>query len=82
MFGCFTAQVGGAPMALGGDIITNVDGQAVGSANALQAIVGRHKPGDKIKVEFVRNRKTHTAEVTLGTRPSSLAADEQQPQQP
>jgi S1-C subfamily serine protease len=80
--GDITAQVGGTPMALGGDIITNVDGQAVGSANALQAIVGRHKPGDKIKVEFVRNRKTHTAEVTLGTRPSSLAADEQQPQQP
>jgi S1-C subfamily serine protease len=80
--GDITAQVGGTPMALGGDIITNVDGHAVGSANALQAIVGRHKPGDKIKVEFVRNRKTHTAEVTLGTRPSSLAADEQQPQQP
>ena len=80
--GDITAQVGGTPMALGGDIITKVDGQAVGSANALQAIVGRHKPGDKIKVEFVRNRKTHTAEVTLGTRPSSLAADEQQPQQP
>ena len=80
--GDITAQVGGTPMALGGDIITNVDGKAVSSANALQAIVGRHKPGDKIKVEFVRNRKTHTAEVTLGTRPSSLTAAEQQPQQP
>ena len=74
--GDITAQVGGTPVALGGDIITKVDGQAVTSADDLQAIVSRHKPGDKVKVEFVRNRKTHTAEVTLGTRPSSLAADE------
>src|SRR4051794_29197177 len=80
--GDITAQVGGTPMALGGDIVTHVDGQAVRSANALQAIVGRHKPGDRIKVEFVRNRKTHMVGVTLGTRPSSLAANEQQPQQP
>src|SRR4051794_12814166 len=80
--GDITAQVGGTPMALGGDIVTQVDGQAVRSANALQAIVGRHKPGDRIKVEFVRNRKTHMVGVTLGTRPSSLAANEQQPQQP
>src|SRR3954454_8822225 len=62
--GDITAQVGGTPMALGGDIVTHVDGQAVRSANALQAIVGRHKPGDRIKVEFVRNRKTHMVEVT------------------
>src|SRR3954469_10481022 len=59
--GDITAQVGGTPMALGGDIITNVDGKAVSSANALQAIVGRHKPGDKIKLEFVRHGRTKAA---------------------
>jgi putative serine protease PepD len=75
--GDITAQVGGTPMALGGDIITKVDGQTVKSGDALQSIVGRHKPGDKVKVEFVRNRKTHTVTVTLTTRPSSLSAGQQ-----
>jgi putative serine protease PepD len=80
--GDITAQVGGAPMSLGGDIITKLDGKTVKSADDLQSIVGQHKPGDKVKVEFIRNRKTHTVEVTLGTRPASLSAGEQQSQQP
>jgi len=77
--GDITAQVGGNPVALGGDIITNVDGKAVKSADELQAAIAKHKAGDKVKVEFVRNRKTRTVEVTLATRPASLSSGNQVP---
>jgi serine protease Do len=80
--GDISAQVGGTPVALGGDIITKVDDQAVKTADDLSSIVGRHKAGDKVKLTFVRDRKTRTAEVTLGTRPASLSADQQPSQTP
>ena len=80
--GDITAQVGGTPVALGGDIITNVDGQAVKTADDLTSIVSRLKAGDKVKVEFVRAHKTRTVEVTLGKRPASLSADGQSSQVP
>jgi S1-C subfamily serine protease len=77
--GDITAQVGGNPVALGGDIITKVDGKTVKSADELQAVIAKHKAGDKVKVEFVRNRKTRTVDVTLATRPASLASAHQVP---
>jgi S1-C subfamily serine protease len=80
--GDITAQVGGTPVALGGDIITSVDGQAVKTADELTSIVSRLKAGDKVKVEFVRAHKTRTVEVTLGKRPASLSADGQSSQVP
>ena len=80
--GDITAQVGGTPVALGGDIITKVDNQVVKTADDLSSVVGRHKAGDKVKVEFVRDRKTKTVEVTLGKRPASLSADQQATQAP
>jgi S1-C subfamily serine protease len=77
--GDITAQVGGTPVALGGDIVTKVDGQEVKTADELSSIVSRHKAGDKIKLDFVRDGKSRAVEVTLGRRPASLPAD-QQPQ--
>jgi S1-C subfamily serine protease len=77
--GDINAMVAGNQVLLCGDIITKVDGQAVKSGDGLQAIVGRHKAGDKVKVEFVRDRKTKTTEVTLATRPASLPSGNQVP---
>jgi S1-C subfamily serine protease len=77
--GDITAQVGGNPVALGGDIITKVDGKTVKSAADLQGLIAKHEAGDKVKVEFVRNRRTKTVEVTLATRPASLASGNQVP---
>jgi Do/DeqQ family serine protease len=48
-----------------GDIITKINGVAVKSSAELQEQVGRHRPGDKIEVSFVREGKDKTAEVTL-----------------
>jgi S1-C subfamily serine protease len=80
--GDITAQVGGTPVALGGDIITKVDGQAVKSADDLTAIVGRHRAGDKVKIEFLRDHKSRTVEISLAERPASLPADQQPGQVP
>lgn len=48
-----------------GDIITKINGVAVKSSAELQEQVGRHRPGDKIEVAFVREGKDKTVEVTL-----------------
>jgi S1-C subfamily serine protease len=80
--GDITAQVGGESVALGGDIITKVDGRAVNTGDDLTAIVGHHKAGDKVSVEFLRDGKSKTAEVTLGKRPASLSAAQQPSQVP
>jgi S1-C subfamily serine protease len=80
--GDITAQVGGTPVTLGGDIITKVDGQSVKTADDLTAIVGRHKAGDKVKIQFLRHGKSKTAEVSLGRRPASLPSDQLPSQAP
>jgi S1-C subfamily serine protease len=80
--GDINAQVGGTPVALGGDIITRCDNQAVRTADDLSSIVGRHKAGDKVKITFIRDGRTKAVEVTLGTRPASLSADQQPSQTP
>jgi S1-C subfamily serine protease len=80
--GNITAQVGGTPVALGGDIILQADGETVKTADQLTAIVARHKAGDKITVEYLREGRRTSAEITLGTRPSSLPATAQAPQTP
>ncbi len=51
-----------------GDVITEIDGREVGSANELQARVGMHHPGDVIKVTFWRAGEFMTKTVTLKGR--------------
>jgi S1-C subfamily serine protease len=80
--GDITAQMNGQPVALGGDIVTKIDDQPVKTKEDLSSIVGRHQAGDKVKVTFIRDGKTKTAEVTLATRPASLPADQQSGQTP
>jgi len=80
--GSITAQVGGAPVVLGGDIITKVDGTAIATNQQLSSVISKHKPGDKVKVEFMRDHHSKTVEVTLTTRPASLSAAQQQQQVP
>jgi putative serine protease PepD len=49
-----------------GDIITAVNGRAVGSVDDLTAIQLTSKPGDDVDVTYVRDGQTRTATVTLG----------------
>ena len=57
-----------------GDIITKVNGQSVVSTDELVSLTLSQKPGDKVKVEYVRDGKSHTTTVTLGTQPSGSPA--------
>jgi S1-C subfamily serine protease len=75
--GDVSAQVGGNDLVLGGDILTKVDGKDIAGASGLQAIIGHHKVGDKVKVDLIRSGKSKTVTVTLGDRPASISANGQ-----
>jgi len=55
-----------------GDVITKVDGTAVGTMNKINTILISHKNGDKIEVEYMREGKTKTTTVTLKTEAPNL----------
>ncbi|MBP5410261.1 MAG: trypsin-like peptidase domain-containing protein [Prevotella sp.] len=48
-----------------GDVITSVDGQKVKQFGDLQAIIAKKRPGDKVKVTYLRNKKENTVTLTL-----------------
>ena len=53
-----------------GDVIQQLDGTPLQTSTDLQAAIRAHKPGDSVKLGIVRNGKTDTVTVTLGTRPT------------
>ncbi len=62
---------GGAADAAGlrtGDVITKLDDQSVTGVEQLQALTLTKKPGDTVKVVFVRNGAEQTVELTLGSQ--------------
>ncbi len=48
-----------------GDVLTHVDGQKVKQFGELQAIIAQKRPGDKVTVKYLRNKKEKSAELTL-----------------
>lgn len=48
-----------------GDVITKVDGHEVNSVPALQEQIGRHRPGDEVKVTVMRNGDEKEMDVIL-----------------
>ncbi|MBD3689347.1 trypsin-like peptidase domain-containing protein [Nanchangia anserum] len=50
-----------------GDLVTALDDHTVTSGTALTGFVRWYVPGDKVKLTYVRDGKSHTTEVTLGT---------------
>ena len=48
-----------------GDVITAIDGQPVSESPALIEQIGRHRPGDKVALTYLRNGKEHTASAIL-----------------
>jgi S1-C subfamily serine protease len=48
-----------------GDVITAINGISVYSSSELQEQVARYRPGDKIKVTYIRGEKSYDAEATL-----------------
>ncbi len=58
--------VGGVSYAIGGDIITKLDGTPTTTYEQLRDAVADKRPGDKVKVEIYRNGSKKTVTVTLG----------------
>lgn len=59
---------GSGAMAAGiekGDIIVAIDGKKVRTMTELQEIIAQHRPGDKIAVSLLRNKKSREARVEL-----------------
>jgi S1-C subfamily serine protease len=65
-----TRSVDGEQVPTGGDVIVEVDGEAVATTAELQSVVDSKQPGDQVTVTFLRDGERRTVEVTLGTRPS------------
>lgn len=70
MEGIYVAEVveDGAAAAAGlqkGDIITSIDGQKVKKFGELQGIIAQKRPGDKLSITYLRNKKSHSATLTL-----------------
>ena len=70
MEGIYVANVveDGAAEAAGlkeGDVITAVDGQKVTKFGELQGILAKKRPGDKVSLTYLRNKKSNTVSVTL-----------------
>jgi serine protease Do len=53
-----------------GDVVVDVDGQAIEDHESLIAAVGSHRPGDIVTVQLWRGGKKKTIEVTLAERPT------------
>jgi S1-C subfamily serine protease len=63
--------VGGMSYQLGGDIIVEVDGKPVQTAEALREAVSAKKPGGKVSIDLYRGDEKQSFEVTLGRRTAS-----------
>jgi S1-C subfamily serine protease len=66
-----SATINGEQVRLGGDIITEVDGQKVKSMDEMIELIQGSKPGDKLELKFLRDGDEKTVDVTLGTQPEN-----------
>jgi S1-C subfamily serine protease len=71
--GSTQATIEGVKVTLGGDIITEVDGKAVGDMEDVINAVNSAQPGDKMELTLLRgDNETKHVTVELGTRPASV----------
>ncbi|MBQ7664405.1 MAG: Do family serine endopeptidase [Bacteroidaceae bacterium] len=48
-----------------GDVIISIDNKNISKFGEMQEVLVNHKPGDKVQVKYLRNKKEHTTTVTL-----------------
>ncbi len=48
-----------------GDVITHIDGQKISKFGELQNVIAQKRPGDKISVTYLRNKKKQNVTLTL-----------------
>jgi S1-C subfamily serine protease len=69
--GSTAATIGGEEVRLGGDIITEVNGEKLASMDELVELVQESKPGDEFELKILHDGDEKTVDVTLGTQPES-----------
>ena len=62
-----------------GDVITQINGVAVNTSSQLQEQVGRFRPGDKIKVNYVRSNAASEVIATLRNATGTTAVVREEP---
>ena len=67
------AEVEGQEFGLGGDIITAVNGEAIGSTEALVEAISDLHAGETVELTVVHENQTATVSVTLAERPATPA---------
>jgi S1-C subfamily serine protease len=67
------AEVEGQEFGLGGDIITAIDGEKIGSTEDLVKTISDAHAGETVEVTVIRGEKTATVSVTLAERPAISA---------
>jgi S1-C subfamily serine protease len=75
--GTISTSVENGQVAVGGDIIREVDGKPIASSEDLSSVIGAKKPGQTVTVKLERadghgGYVPKTVKVTLGTRPNSI----------
>jgi S1-C subfamily serine protease len=66
-----SATIEGASIELGGDIVTEVDGEKVAGMEEVINAVNEASPGDKMVLKVRRDDSNKNVTVTLGVRPAS-----------
>jgi S1-C subfamily serine protease len=66
-----SATIEGASFRLGGDVITEVNGEKIAGMEDVINAVNAASPGDKMELTVDRDGKPQTISVTLGVRPAS-----------
>ena len=64
---------GAAVTGQGGDVIVAIDGKAVDAPDDVSAHIAGKRPGDRVRVEVLRDGSRRTFEVELGVRPASVS---------
>ena len=54
-----------------GDVVTEIDGEAVADADELRTLIDARQPGDSVELTIVRDGEEQTIEVELAARPSA-----------
>jgi S1-C subfamily serine protease len=60
------AYVGNTPIMMGGDLITDIDGQQVEDPQDINAIMDKHQAGDTVSVTILRGQRRMTVKSILG----------------
>jgi S1-C subfamily serine protease len=67
------ATVAGEDLPIGGDIIVAIDGKPVKTNSEVAELISAKRPGDKVRIDVLRDKQRKTITVTLGKRPTSGA---------